>query len=113
MRKIKPEPGFSGWLPLVQQAQPPHNEKYLRNLTNCFFSLQDIDETDSDRWCEYIMYRGLVRLGYARISHGGLSDTEAQIAKFRIPLAGEKYQDNVILTTSPKDVTEDIRFSNR
>ena len=77
------------------------------------FCLQDIDETDSDRWCEYIMYRGLVRLGYARISHGGLSDTEAQIAKFRIPLAGEKYQDNVILTTSPKDVTEDIRFPNR
>ena len=59
------------------------------------------------------MYRGLVRLGYARISHGGLSDTEAQMAKFRIPLAGEKYQDNDILTTSPKDVAENIRFPSR
>lgn len=81
--------------------------------TNWFFSLQDIDETDNDRWCEYIMYRGLVRLGYARISHGGLSDTEVQMAKFRIPPSGEKYHDNDIKTTSPKDVAENIRFPSR
>lgn len=59
------------------------------------------------------MYRGLVRLGYARISHGGLSDTEVQMAKFRIPPAGTTYQDNEILTTSPKDVPENLRFPNR
>ena len=93
-----------------------YNENYLRDcsfLKLTDFSIQDIDETDSDRWCEYIMYRGLVRLGYVRISHGGLSDTEVQMAKFRIPPAGEKHQDNDILTTSPKDVAENIRFPSR
>ena len=37
--------------------------------------LTDIYEKDWDRWCEYIAFRGVKRIGYARISHGGITDT--------------------------------------
>ena len=59
------------------------------------------------------MYRGLVRLGYARISHGGLSDTEAQMGKFYIPPHGDDYQDNDVLTNNPRDVPDELKFSPR
>ncbi|KAG6900584.1 hypothetical protein C0993_008301 [Termitomyces sp. T159_Od127] len=52
--------------------------------------VHDIDEEDEDRWCEYIMYRGLYRTSYARISRGSITDTELQIGQFALPKHGTK-----------------------
>ncbi|CAG8578342.1 5886_t:CDS:10 [Ambispora leptoticha] len=52
--------------------------------------MNDIDPLDDDRWCEYIAYRGVKRTGYARVSHGAISDTEIQVGKFQV-LTDEKY----------------------
>ncbi|ODV83477.1 hypothetical protein CANARDRAFT_9538 [[Candida] arabinofermentans NRRL YB-2248] len=55
--------------------------------------MHDIDATDDDRWCEYILYKKLKRTGYARISRGTITDTEVQVGKFVVPNAGEPYDE--------------------
>lgn len=52
------------------------------------------------------------RLGYARISHSGLSDTEAQLAKFRIPNSPDD-PDHGRITTQPDDVPEYLQFPSK
>ena len=42
--------------------------------------MKDIDASDWDRWCEYILYKGLKRTGYARVSRGSITDTELQVS---------------------------------
>ncbi|ORY84480.1 Frag1/DRAM/Sfk1 family-domain-containing protein [Protomyces lactucae-debilis] len=59
-----------------------------RHLTE-FSGMHDIEPTDWDRWCEYILFRGLKRVGYARVHRSTITDTEIQTGKFVIPMPGE------------------------
>jgi len=38
--------------------------------------------------CEYILYRGVYRTAYARVSRGTITDTELQIGQFTLPRHG-------------------------
>ncbi|KAF8250255.1 hypothetical protein K440DRAFT_542160 [Wilcoxina mikolae CBS 423.85] len=67
--------------------------------------MRDIDPSDWDRWCEYILYRGLRRVGYARVSRGTITDTEIQVGKF---VVGEKEGGDTQI--EEKDVPEGMRF---
>lgn len=59
---------------------------------------KDIDPTDTDRWCQYIIYKNMEKVGYGRITHGGITDTEIQMAKF--------------LIGTGKDNTDEVEESN-
>ena len=65
--------------------------------------VHDIDKDDTDRWCEYIFYRGVDRTAYARISRGSVTDTELQVGQFVIP-------SHVGTTTGEGDVPEADRY---
>ncbi|KAF9272744.1 hypothetical protein BGZ68_002124, partial [Mortierella alpina] len=46
--------------------------------------VHDIEVSDWDRWCQYLAFRGVKRTGYARVSHGGITDTEIQVGKYQL-----------------------------
>jgi hypothetical protein len=51
--------------------------------------MNDIEPDDHDRWCEYIAFRGVNRVGYARISRGTITDTEVV---YLIAFADDRYK---------------------
>ena len=70
--------------------------------------MHDVDPTDWDRWCQYILYKNLKRTAYARVSRSTITDTEVQAAKFVVnsPEAQSYSQQRV----SEDDVPEEMRF---
>ena len=52
----------------------PHEGNYHILIDDA--NMNDIEPDDYDRWCEYIAFRGVNRVGYARISRGTITDTE-------------------------------------
>ena len=65
--------------------------------------------------CVFLLYNKIFpcRLGYARISHGGLSDTEVQMANFRIPEDPENFADHDVYEVDPDKVDPDVRFTKQ
>ncbi|KAK7422059.1 Protein cwh43 [Neonectria punicea] len=79
--------------------------------------MQDVDPSDWDRWCEYILYKRLQRVGYARVSRGSITDTELQVAKFRVPKSDDEISRLEILPekkrnwrVEEKDIPKGWRF---
>lgn len=68
--------------------------------------MKDIDPTDWDRWCEYVLYKNIKRVGYARISRDTITDTEIQVHSYcdssRRTLAHESNRLENSLSASPK-----------
>lgn len=65
--------------------------------------------------CEYILYRGLYRTSYARVSRGIITDTELQIGQFVLPKHGHSITDDTVaakyIRTRKEDLPEDhVRF---
>ncbi|KAI4123366.1 MAG: hypothetical protein LQ338_005298 [Usnochroma carphineum] len=67
--------------------------------------MKDIDPSDWDRWCEYILYKGIRRAGYARVSRSTITDTELQVGKF---VVGQPESSNEQI--SEDQVPEGLRF---
>ncbi|SMR63811.1 unnamed protein product [Zymoseptoria tritici ST99CH_3D1] len=67
--------------------------------------MKDIDPSDWDRWCEYILYKGMRRTGYARVSRSTITDTELQVGKF---IVGQPEGSNEMI--SEDQVPEAYRF---
>ncbi|KAI5859843.1 Frag1/DRAM/Sfk1 family-domain-containing protein [Durotheca rogersii] len=95
----------------------------LRGNYNTYVSktsgMHDVDPRDWDRWCEYILYKRLRRVGYARVSRSTITDTELQVAKFVVPTTSAEKADIAALESNSEarnrkvgehDVPEDWRF---
>ncbi|KAJ5608967.1 hypothetical protein N7528_009534 [Penicillium herquei] len=72
---------------LVTKPLEGNYNTYVSELSG----MNDIDNTDWDRWCEYVLYKKIHRTGYARISRDTITDTEIQVGKF---VVGEPEPEN-------------------
>ena len=55
--------------------------------------------------CQFFIRTWSSSVGYARITHAGLTDTEIQMARFEIP-TNKQYKDNSVIVTDPSAVPD-------
>ncbi len=73
--------------------------------------MNDIDPSDWDRWCEYILFKNIKRYGYARISRSTITDTEVQVGKFMIdPNLNDFNLENSNDRIDESNVKKELRF---
>lgn len=75
-------PENRGAILLSYLVTDPHQGNY-NNYVSTESGMRDIEPQDSDRWCEYILYKNLQKIGYARLARGDITDTELQVARFK------------------------------
>ncbi|KAF9790260.1 Frag1/DRAM/Sfk1 family-domain-containing protein [Thelephora terrestris] len=68
----------------------------------------DIDMDDTDRWCEYIFFRGLYRTAYVRVSRDTITDTELQIGQFVVPEGGVVVANHTVEALYPRIARESL-----
>ena len=76
---------------LVVEPQKGNYNTYVGEKSG----MEDIDASDWDRWCEYILYKGIKRSGYARLSRSTITDTEIQVSLDLTKLAGSAPNDTI------------------
>ncbi|KAI1493854.1 Frag1/DRAM/Sfk1 family protein [Biscogniauxia mediterranea] len=87
--------------------------KPLKGNYNTYVSetsgMHDVDPRDWDRWCEYILYKDLLRVGYARVSRSTITDTELQVAKFVVAKADDEKAQVAALRTDQEARNRRVR----
>ena len=82
LREAYPHPAiFVGYL--VTRPHAPRPSPY--DILFRDGRIHDVDATDMNRWCQYLGFRGVHRIGYARVSRYTVTDTEIQTFKLRMP----------------------------
>jgi hypothetical protein len=90
---------------LVTKPLEGNYNTYVSELSG----MKDIDPSDSDRWCEYILYKKLKRSGYARVSRSTITDTEMQVGKFIVGATDT----NDVEQATESSVPESLRFPGK
>ncbi|XBW37824.1 hypothetical protein QEN19_003399 [Hanseniaspora menglaensis] len=75
-------PENRGTILLSYLVTEPHVDNY-NNYVSLESGMKDIEPKDSDRWCEYILFKNLQKIGYSRLARGDITDTELQIGRFK------------------------------
>lgn len=91
---------------LVTKPLEGNYNTYVSELSG----MHDIDPSDWDRWCEYILYKGLKRTGYARVSRSTITDTEIQVGKFKIGEKESEVEEVRNARVNEDQVPEGMRF---